>query len=201
MLKYSAEAKPWRRGTKARLWTLMAIVGRRLYARRPAGEPGGRQGEQDLVLERALTLAHNRLLAQVAEESSLDVRTAGIVGFNGALILATIALEEQLGACWWIPLPFLGISTAVLLRSLFGALDRRLAKWTGGKRRVSVGIGPDAARFYDRYEKKGAIAAGEALLGDLTLTYEQNAERFNAKRRRLQAGIACYSLVFWSLPP
>ncbi|MHB8531464.1 MAG: hypothetical protein ACYDC2_01970 [Solirubrobacteraceae bacterium] len=70
---------------------------------------------------------------QIEDDGSLDVRATGIVGFNGALVAATIAAKSLLGHYWYTPFFGLGLSTLILLASLFGDLDRRLSKLEKGR--------------------------------------------------------------------
>jgi len=65
---------------------------------------------------------------QIEDDGSLDVRATGVVGFNGALVAATIAAKGVLGHYWYTPLFGLGLSTLILIASLFGRLDRRLSQ-------------------------------------------------------------------------
>jgi hypothetical protein len=146
-----------------------------------------KRADQVAVLEAALFVAQTQLLAQVADDASLDGRTTGLVGFNAALVAATIAAKELLGKYWWVPLPALGLSTLILVRSLFGRLERLLTK---KYRPGALDLGKAAARFYEKYGERPRLKALKQLLSDLGAAFDDNAKQIAAKRRRLQGSIA-----------
>jgi hypothetical protein len=169
------------------LWAVVRLGATRAVARTTRQEEAHENERR--VLDRVLALARTQLLVQVADEGSLDVRTAGMAGFNVALVALTTAAKNLLGPDWRVPIPFLIISTFVLLFSIFGRLERRIALVRGRQRRASFALGPSAAAFYEEYGEEDAQRAGELLLGDLAEAYRENAQRYRAKHRRLQAAI------------
>jgi hypothetical protein len=146
--------------------------------------------DKDAILGTALQLAETQISAQVADDASLDGRTTGLVGLNGALLAADLAAKELLGVLWWTPLLVLAFSTALLLVTLFGA-DRK-----------GYDLSVRAAVFYESEATKNAIPARELLLAELDNAFGFNVERLTRKRRRLQgalaallAGLACAGLL------
>jgi len=146
--------------------------------------------QSGLVLNEALQLVRMQLLAQIADDGSLDVRATGIVGFNGALVAATIGAKNLLGTYWYVPLVPVGISIFILIISLFGELDRRISKLEKRDRRASFDLGIEAAPYYEAFGDQKAHEGRERLLGDLAQAFQANARRLNAKRLRLQWAIA-----------
>jgi hypothetical protein len=75
-----------------------------------------------LIVDAALALAETQLLAQVADDASLDGRATGLIGFNGALLAASIAAKEllKLGRFWPVPIAVMVASTLMLLWALYG---------------------------------------------------------------------------------
>lgn len=43
-------------------------------------------GDLSAILDATLAFSQTQLLAQIADETSLDGRTMGVLGFNGALV-------------------------------------------------------------------------------------------------------------------
>src|SRR5271166_2054166 len=105
-----------------RHWQAVALI-TGLFLRRRARVQTKRL-QSGVVLDEALQLVRMQLLAQIADDGSLDVRATGIVGFNGALVAATIGAKNLLGTYWYAPLFPVGISIFILIVSLFGELDR-----------------------------------------------------------------------------
>jgi hypothetical protein len=95
------------------------------------------------LLDASLTLAQTQIVGQLADETSLDGRTMGTLGFNGALLAADIAAKDLLGRYWWTPL--IGITVATLL-CLRPALGLR------GDFKQNTDLGPGAVAFYARLE-------------------------------------------------
>src|SRR6202140_2303750 len=93
-------------------------------------------GLDDDLLSATLEVSQTQLLAQIADETSLDSRTMGILAFNGALLAAAVAARNLLGTWWWTPLLALSLPTLMCLRSA-------LAKETD--------LGPLAITFYANY--------------------------------------------------
>ena len=102
-----------------------ALLGRVFLRRRDRLHASGR------VLDEAMQLVRSQLLMQIEDDGSLDVRATGIVGFNGALVAATIAAKNVLGHYWYTPLFGLGLSTLILLASLVWGFSRLLPRARG----------------------------------------------------------------------
>jgi hypothetical protein len=163
---------------------MVALVGRMFFRRL------GRRRASGQVLDEAMELVRAQLLMQIEDDGSLDVRATGIVGFNGALVAATIGAKSLLGHYWFTPLFGLGLSTLILIFSLFGGLDRRLSKLEKAPRRASFDVGIEAAPYYEAFSGRKAPEGRERLLGDLAEAFRANASRLKAKRARLQWAIA-----------
>lgn len=61
-----------------------------------------KRADEVAVLEASIFVAQTQLLAQIADDASLDGRATGLVGFNAALAAATIAAKEVLGGFGWL---------------------------------------------------------------------------------------------------
>ena len=72
--------------------------------------PTADDGAQDLLSD-SLALARTQLASQIADENSLDGRTMGTLGFNGALLAADLVARGLLGPYWWTPLIAIGLAT------------------------------------------------------------------------------------------
>jgi hypothetical protein len=133
-----------------------------------------------VVVDAALALAETQLLAQIADEASLDGRATGLVGFNGALLAAIIAAKELIGGSWLVAF-FVVIGVILLL--LVGLYDGR-----GDLQRKPPrsNIGADAALFYEEYGAGSPLDARERLLKDLARDVDKNAKRIRRKGRWLQ---------------
>lgn len=144
------------------------------------------ESSDDELLDAALVLAQTQLLAQIADETSLDSRTMGILAFNGALLAADVAARGLLGTWWWMPLLALSLPTLMCLRSV-------LAKETD--------LGPLAITFYASYGGQPSLAAREQLLADLGGAFEENASRVKSKTKRLRwtLGILVVGLIVAAL--
>lgn len=66
------------------------------------------------LLDAALSLARTQPVGQLADETSVDGRMMGTLGFSGALLAACLAARSLLGAFWWMPLLVLGGSLGVV---------------------------------------------------------------------------------------
>lgn len=137
------------------------------------------------MLEASIFVAQTQLLAQIADDASLDGRATGLVGFNAAIAAATIAAKEVLGGYWLAPLPPLFVSTLILVVSLFGRLESLLTK-----NKEALELSKPAATFFEEYGSQRRLKALKQLLADLGAAFEANAKQIAAKRRRLQASIA-----------
>lgn len=71
--------------------------------------------EPSAIAEMALKLAETQMLAQIADDASLDGRATGLLAFNGAIVAATIAAKSLLGGNWWTPLIVVTLTTWMLL--------------------------------------------------------------------------------------
>lgn len=145
-----------------------------------------------VVLDAALALAETQLLAQAADDASLDGRATGLIGFNGALLAAAIAAKElvRLGPFWPAPIVVMVGSTLMLLWALYGGRRRRDQRddhLQPQPNRVGVSLGVRANRFYERYAEGPPLDARERLLDDLAIAFDKNFRRITRKRRWLQA--------------
>ncbi|MFZ0973124.1 MAG: hypothetical protein WAN22_12925 [Solirubrobacteraceae bacterium] len=127
------------------------------------------------LLEATRELAQTQLLAQIADETSLDGRTVGILAFLGALLAVDVAAKDILGTWWWTPLVGVGLATLPCLRSI-------LSKDTD--------LGPLSVTFYATYGGHPSTAAREQLLADLADAFENNAARVKTKRSSLRWALA-----------
>ncbi len=148
--------------------------------------PGEAMGHQSVVLDATLALSETQLLAQIADETSSDGRTMGLLAFNGALLAADIAARGLLGGWWWAPLPFLAIATALCLWSTFAR---------------NTDLGPRALSFYAAYSGLPAAAVRLQLLADLDSAFAENAARVRRKGTLLRwaLGILTLGLVLAAL--
>lgn len=72
------------------------------------------------LLDTALSLARTQLVGQLADETSVDGRMMGTLGFSGALLAADLAAKDALGAFWWVPRPVLGVAALCCLGPALG---------------------------------------------------------------------------------
>jgi hypothetical protein len=159
-----------------------------------------------VVIDAALALAATQLLAQVADDASLDGRATGLIGFNGALLAAAIAAKEllELGPLWPSPFAVVFVATGMLLYVLYGGRHRRDQQDDGAPtstpasageeddhgrarpNRVGASLGIRAGTFYETYAEGPPLKARELLLDELEIAFEKNFERITRKRRWLQ---------------
>jgi hypothetical protein len=132
------------------------------------------------LLDASLALAQTQLVGQLADETSLDGRTMGTLGFTGALVAADIAAKDVLGHSWWTPLVGLLIAAAFCLRPALG-IGKNVA--------ADTDLGPGADTFYFTYGGQPSRLAREQLLADLGAAFETNAGRIRAKRGALRAAL------------
>ncbi len=92
-----------------------------------------------LLLDASLSLARTQLVGQLADETSVDGRTMGTLGFSGALLAADLAARSVLGAFWWMPLLVLSVAALCCLGPTLG-LGIDFARGTD--------LGPMANAFY-----------------------------------------------------
>lgn len=135
-----------------------------------------------VIADAALALAETQLLAQVADDASVDGRATGLIGFNGALLAAAIAARELLGPYWLAPV---GVVSVVTLMLLFGVLYEKRGDFLRKPYRLALGV--RAGEFYEKYAAGSSVVARERLLGDLADAFEGNATRITRKRRWLQS--------------
>ena len=131
--------------------------------------------EQGALLDAMLALAETQILAQVADEASIDGRTIGVLAFNGVLLGGTLAAKTLLGRYWWTPLGVVGIATLPCLWSVF---------------KKTSAFGPLARGFYEKFAPLGPLGARAQLLADLNFTFDFNAKRVKWKTRRLRVSVA-----------
>jgi hypothetical protein len=132
----------------------------------------------DQLLTASLALAQTQMLAQLADETSLDGRTMGVLAFNGALLAADVAAKDILGRWWWVPIVALGLATLICLRSVLNK---------------ESDLGPLASTFYETYgayEGERSVEARKQLLSDLGAAFEENAQRVKTKTRTLRQALA-----------
>jgi hypothetical protein len=141
--------------------------------------PTADDGAQDLLSD-SLALARTQLASQIADENSLDGRTMGTLGFNGALLAASLVARGLLGAYWWTPLIAIGLATLCCLRPAL-AFGLNFARVTD--------FGPRADRFYRTFAGEPSRVGREQMLEDLSRAVVHNGRRFTAKRRALQAAL------------
>jgi hypothetical protein len=139
------------------------------------GEKGASPSDLDVVLDATLALSEAQMLAQIADETSLDGRTMGLLAFNGALLAADIGAKELLRSWWWTPIPFVAIATALCLVSTF-------AKDTD--------LGPSAFKFYSTYGGLPSTEAREQLLSDLHAASDENGRRAHQKSTLLRGALS-----------
>jgi hypothetical protein len=58
--------------------------------------PSGSELSVGVLLDATLVLSQTQIMAQVADEASLDGRTMGLLAFNGALLAGDIAAKQLL---------------------------------------------------------------------------------------------------------
>jgi hypothetical protein len=162
-----------------KLWLGVSRLRGGVGIRREMPDTTGDDDAQGL-LDASLALARTQLVGQLTDETSLDGRTMGTLGFNGALLAADIAARGLLGACWWAPLIAVGLATLCCLRPAL-AIGPDFARGTD--------FGPHAEGFYRSYAGKPLIVAQEQLLDDLDTAFLNNALRFAAKQRALRAAL------------
>ena len=134
-----------------------------------------------ILLDSVLSLAQTQLVGQIADETSVDGRTMGALGFSGALLASAVAVKGVLGGFWWVPTLVLGASALCCLGPTLGiGLDSRRG----------TDIGPMAAAFYRIYRAEPLAESRELLLFDLDRAFSNNARRLRAKKRALRAAVA-----------
>lgn len=139
----------------------------------------------DELLDASLALAQTQLVGQLADETSLDARTMGTLGFAGALLAVDVAAKDLLGTAWWALLVAIGTAAACCLRPA-------LALGFDGVNETD--LGPDPFVFHATYGSRPSHAARKQLLADLGTAYARNVRRHRAKQRALQAALVALML-------
>ncbi|HXE43727.1 MAG TPA: hypothetical protein VN635_00880 [Conexibacter sp.] len=139
----------------------------------------------DDLLGASLSLAHTQLVGQLADETSLDARTMGTLGFAGALLAADLAAKDLLGAAWWALLIAIAAAAACCLRPA-------LALGFDGAH--DTDLGPDPAGFHAAFAGRPPREACEQLLADLGSAYSRNVRRCHAKQRALRGALVALML-------
>ncbi|MFZ2113595.1 MAG: hypothetical protein WAU77_07700 [Solirubrobacteraceae bacterium] len=139
-----------------------------------------RPASSGLLLDAALSLAQTQLVGQLADETSVDGRTMGTLGFSGALFAADLAARSVLGAFWWMPLIILSLAALCCLGPTLG-LGVDFGRGTD--------LGPIADVFYRLYRAGSPPTTNEQLLSDLGRAISNNARRLQAKERALQVAV------------
>lgn len=131
-------------------------------------------------MDAVLSLAQTQLVGQIVDETSVDGRTMGVLGFSGALLGIAVAAKGILGTFWWVPALVLGAAALCCLGPTLGlGLDSR----------QETDLGPQAAAFYQDYRAESLFRSRELLLSDLDRAYSSNACRLRAKERALHAAV------------
>lgn len=132
------------------------------------------------LLDAALSLVQTQLVGQLADETSVDGRTMGTLGFSGALLAADLAARSALGAFWWMPTVVLCIATLLCFSP---------ALWFGEDSMRKTDLGPDANAFYQMYGGQRPRMSREQLLSDLDRAFASNTRRLRAKERALRLAV------------
>ncbi len=139
----------------------------------PASPPGP-------LLDAALSLAQTQLVGQLADETSVDGRTMGTLGFSGALLAADLVAGSVLGPLWWMPLVVLGAATLLCLGPMLGLAADLVCR---------TDLGPSANVFYRLYREESPQRSREQLLADLDRAFSSNTRRLRAKERVLRLAV------------
>ncbi len=139
----------------------------------------------DDLLDASLSLAHTQLVGQLADETSLDARTMGTLGFAGALLAVDLAAKDLLGAAWWALLIAIGTAAVCCLRPA-------LALGFDGVH--DTDLGPDPVVFHAAFASRPPRVACEQLLTDLASAYARNVRRHHAKQRALRSALVARML-------
>lgn len=163
----------WRQQLRARLWAaLLGFLG--FFPRTQPPSDG-----EDL-LEAALEVSQTQIVAQLAEETSIDGATMGWLALLGALLAVDVAAKGLLHKWWWTPLVGVGAATVPCLISIFAAPPQ---------------FGPRIVPFYERYGGHASKAARTQLLADMYASFRTNGARIRSKRFRLR--LAVMTTIVW----
>jgi hypothetical protein len=159
----------WREQLRARLWAgLLGFLG--FFPR--TNPPSDDQAED--LLEAALEVSQTQVLAQLAEETSIDGETMGWLAFLGALLAVDVAAKDLLHKWWWTPLIGVAVAMVPCLISIFAAPPQ---------------LGPRIVPFYERFGGYESKAARTQLLADMYASFRANGIRVRGKRRRLRLAV------------
>lgn len=140
-----------------------------------------------LLLDAALSLAQTQLVGQLADETSIDGRTMGTLGFSGVLLAAALAAKDELGAFWWMPVVVLGLAVFCCLGPTLGL---------GVDLGLDTDLGPNANVLYRAYGAQPFLGPAEQLLSDLDQALSTNARRLQAKKRALRVAVVTLAVGF-----
>jgi hypothetical protein len=134
------------------------------------------------ILDVMVSTSQTQILAQVADEASIDGRTVGLLAFNGAVAGGTLAAKNLLGHYWFTPLPVVLAATVPCLWSLL---------------KKTSAFGPRALLFYEEFGHLGPLGSRAQMLADLDDTFKFNEARVRWKtlRLRLALGLLVFGLV------
>ncbi len=105
------------------------------------------------------------------DSDNVDGRSMGLLGLDGALTAADLAAKDVLGGGWWLPLPGLALSAAILL---------------GLRRGLRLEYGPSPRSLYDASLGQPTLRfAVHQLLSDLDDALRRNDRTLIRKERRL----------------
>lgn len=126
------------------------------------------EGQSVEPIEQAtLQLAIAQIAAQGAAADNMDLRAMGLLGFDGALIAAAVALKDTLHHLWWLPLPGLGVSIFMCLV---------VGRW------YDLEAGPRALEFYSEFGGQTSTQALAQLIVDLDASFRANLRVLGGKR-------------------
>jgi hypothetical protein len=134
------------------------------------------------ILDVTVSMSQMQILAQVADEASIDGRTVGLLAFNGAVAGGTLAAKNLLGHYWFTPLP---VALAATVPCLWSLLKKTSA------------FGPRALLFYEEFGHLGPLGSRTQMLADLDDTFKFNETRVRWKtlRLRLALGVLVFGLI------
>jgi hypothetical protein len=139
-----------------------------------------RPASSGLLLDAALSLAQTQLVGQLADETSVDGRMMGTLGFSGALLAADLVARSALGEFWWMPALVLGSATLLCFAPTL---------WLGEDSMRKTDLGPGANAFYQRYGGQRPRMSRQQLLSDLDRAFASNMRRLRAKERALRLAV------------
>jgi hypothetical protein len=120
------------------------------------------------IEEAMVVLAISQIEAQTPAADNTDLKAMGLLGFNGALIAANVALKDSLHHLWWLPLP--GVAASILLCLMVS-------------RQYEFEAGPPAAEFYATYGGQTSAKALAQLIADLEASFLHNLGALADKRK------------------